>query len=212
MKTVHGDEKELLTRCRQGDLAAYDILMERYEKKIYALCLRMTGNSFDAEDMAQEVFLKAFRALPTFHGRSAFSTWLFRIAANTCLDERRRRKRRPVVLPLDKMLPTEDGEMRVEVPDSSPDPLAEAINREMKDEIQELLDMLPPRQRSVIILRDLQGFSYEEIARMLKINMGTLKSRLNRARSRLVTLYRQQEEQKCRAEHLKGEGGLKHEV
>ncbi len=208
MKTVYGDEKELLARCRQGDLAAYDILMQRYEKKIYALCLRMSGNSFDAEDLAQEVFLKAFRALPNFHGQSAFSTWLFRIAANTCLDERRRRKRRPAALPLEKMLPTEDGEIRVEVPDKSSDPLAAALNREMKDEIQELLDQLPPKQRSVVILRDLQGFSYEEISRMLKINMGTLKSRLNRARSQLGKLYRRQEEQKSRTGHLKGGRGV----
>ncbi|NLM46995.1 MAG: sigma-70 family RNA polymerase sigma factor [Firmicutes bacterium] len=208
MKSLYGDEKELLARCRQGDLAAYDILMQRYEKKIYTLCLRMSGNSFDAEDLTQEVFLKAFRALPSFHGQSAFSTWLFRIAANTCLDERRRRKRRPAVLPLEKALPTEDGEIRMEVPDKTSDPLAAALNSEMKDEIQELLDRLSPEQRSVIILRDLQGFSYEEITRMLKINMGTLKSRLNRARSQLGKLYRSKEEQKSRPEHLKGGRGV----
>ena len=95
-------EKLLLKRCRKGDLKAYDILMQKYEKKVYNLCYRMVNNAEDAADLAQEVFLKAYRALTDFRGQSAFSTWLYRIAVNACRDELRKRRKKPPVLSLDK--------------------------------------------------------------------------------------------------------------
>ena len=206
------NEKLLVTRCQKGDLQAYDVLMQQYEKKVYALCFRMTGNADDALDMAQEAFLKAFRALPTFLGQSSFSTWLFRIVTNTCLDEKRKQKKRPLIVSLDKPRDTKDGEIKVELADEAPDPLSVTLEHELESELQLLLDRLPPDQRTVIIMRDLQGFSYEEIAETLEINMGTLKSRLNRARLHLRELYLKKEEQNNNVLHLKGKGGLKHDL
>mgnify|MGYP000863225331 CR=1 FL=1 len=200
-------EKKLIKRCQSGDLCAYDQLMQRYEKKVYALCYRMSGSKDDAADLAQETFLKAFRALPMFKGQASFSTWLYRIAVNTCLDEQRKRKKRRQLVSLDQALKTEDGELPRQFPDEAPDPLTVTVTRELQAEIQALLTKLPPAQRAVVVMRDLEGFSYEEMAAVLQIKMGTLKSRLNRARARLRELYRQKEEQICVLTHQKRKGG-----
>jgi len=206
------DDKALVALCRKGDLSAYDQLMQRYEKKVYSLCFRMAGNPADAADLAQEAFLKAFRALPSFKGEAQFSTWLFRIATNTCLDERRRSGRRPISVSLDKPLDTEEGELAVTLPDDAPDPLAVTLGNELQAEIQALLGKLPPDQRAVIVMRDLEGYSYEEMAEILKVNMGTVKSRLNRARARLRNLYLQEEEHFRQIIHLKERGGWSHDL
>lgn len=206
------DEKRLLHLCKKGDLTAYDQLMQRYEKKVYALCFRMAGNPDDAADLAQEAFLKAFRALPSFKGESQFSTWLYRIVTNTCLDERRKRAKRPQLVSLDKPLDTGDGEMALTLPADVPDPLHSALAQELQAEIQALLALLPEEQRLVLVLRDLEGYSYEEIADILRINIGTVKSRLNRARTRMRDLYLKKEEHFAPVVHLKGKGGLSHDL
>ncbi|EEG76728.1 RNA polymerase sigma factor [Dethiobacter alkaliphilus] len=205
-------EKELVARCQRGDLSAYDELMKCYEQKVYALCFRMSGNHTDAQDLAQEAFLKAFRALPSFKGQSQFSTWLYRIVTNTCLDERRRQARRPGLVSMDKPLDTDDGQIAVTLPDKGPDPLSEALNSELQAEIQELLSRLPAGQRIVVVMRDLEGYSYDEIAAVLDVNIGTVKSRLNRARARLRDLYLKKEEHFTPVVHLKGKGGLSHDL
>ncbi|NLZ92665.1 MAG: sigma-70 family RNA polymerase sigma factor [Firmicutes bacterium] len=212
MSILSEKENILISHCQAGDLQAYDKLMQRYEKKVYALCYRMSGNPDDAADLAQESFLKAFRALPSFKKQASFSTWLFRIVTNTCLDERRKQKKRAGLISLDKPIATEEGEMQRELTADASDPLTEAIRREAQTEIQILLSKLPPTQRAVIIMRDLQGFSYEEIAASLQINMGTLKSRLNRARSRLRQLYLQKEEQNTEIKHLRSKGGMNYDM
>ncbi|MDW7682574.1 MAG: sigma-70 family RNA polymerase sigma factor [Bacillota bacterium] len=209
---VDVEETRLVGRCKQGDLSAYDELMQRYEKKVYTLCFRMAGNHNDAEDLAQEAFLKAFRALPSFKGESQFSTWLYRIVTNTCLDERRKRARKPVTVSLDKPLETGEGEMAVTLPGDAPDPLSEALTVELRGEIQKLLMELPEEQRIVLIMRDLQEYTYEEIATVLGIQLGTVKSRLNRARARMRDLYLNKEEQFTPVVHLKGKGGLSHDL
>ncbi|HZK25798.1 MAG TPA: sigma-70 family RNA polymerase sigma factor [Oscillospiraceae bacterium] len=201
-------EKILVRRCQAGDLLAFDQLMQRYEKKVYALCYRMSGNPEDTADLAQEAFLKAFRALPLFKGQAQFSTWLYRIAANTCLDEQRKRKKYQPMLSLDQPISTKDGELQRQIPDDAPDPLTATIRRELQFEIQTLLTQLPPAQRAVLALRDLDGFSYEEIAAILQVKMGTLKSRLNRARASLRELYLQKEEQ-IQPEHIQQRKGAK---
>ncbi|MCR3922497.1 MAG: sigma-70 family RNA polymerase sigma factor [Firmicutes bacterium] len=211
MNAVPEDEKLLVSHCQTGDLRAYDELMQRYEKKVYALCFRMVGDRDDAADLAQEAFLKAFRALPSFKGEASFSTWLFRIVTNTCLDERRKRKNNSSVS-LDKPWPTEEGELLREVLDNTPGPLAVTLQRELQAEIRSLLNKLSPAQRAVIVMRDLEGFSYEEMATILQVNMGTIKSRLNRARQQLRTLYLQKREQISTQEHLKGKGGLNRDL
>ncbi len=201
------DEKILISLCKRGDLSAYDKLMQRYEKKVYALCFRMAGNPDDAADLAQEAFLKAFRALPSFNGQAQFSTWLYRIVTNTCLDEQRKQARRPQLFSLDKPLNTEDGHLALTLPAEAPDPLATALSHETEAEIKALLSMLPAAQRLVLVLRDMEGYSYEEIARILNLNSGTVKSRLNRARARLRDLYLKKEELFPPTVHLKGKEG-----
>jgi RNA polymerase sigma-70 factor (ECF subfamily) len=201
------DERELVSRCQAGDLSAFDNLMQQYEKKVYSLCFRMTGRPDDAADLAQDAFLKAYRAIHAFKGQSSFSTWLFRIVTNTCLDERRRRGRRPSVFSLDRPLETKDGELALTLPDNSPDPLAAVVQSELQAEIQRLLNMLPADQKMVLILRDLEGYSYDEIAAALNITLGTVKSRLNRARSRLRELYLKKEELFDDTRHLNKKGG-----
>lgn len=200
------DEKLLISLCRRGDLSAYDRLMQRYEKKVYALCFRMARNRDDAADLAQEAFLKAFRALPSFNGQAQFSTWLYRIVTNTCLDEQRRQARRPKLFSLDKPLNTEGGQLALILSAEAPDPLDAALTQEREVEIRTLLDMLPAPQRMVLVLRDLEGYSYEEIARILNLNSGTVKSRLNRARAGLRDLYLKKEELFASTVHLKGKG------
>jgi len=201
------DEKVLISLCKRGDLSAYDRLMQRYEKRVYALCFRMAGNQDDAADLAQEAFLKAFRALPSFNGQAQFSTWLYRIVTNTCLDERRRQARRPQLFSLDKPLNTEDGQLALTLPAEASDPLATALSQETEIEIRTLLSMLPAEQRIVLVLRDMEGYSYDEIARMLNLNGGTVKSRLNRARRKLRELYLEKEELLSTTVHLKRKEG-----
>jgi RNA polymerase sigma-70 factor, ECF subfamily len=202
------EETDLVRRCQKGDLSAFDVLMQMYEKKVYSLCYRMARDPDDAADLAQEAFLKVYRALPSFKGQSLFSTWLFRIVTNTCLDERRRRSSRPSTVSLDKPLETEEGEMTLTLPDNSPDPLTSAVESELQAEIKHLLTMLPAEQRLVLVMRDLEGYSYMEIAESLNLTMGTVKSRLNRARSRLRDLYLKKEEQINNVLHLKSKRGV----
>ncbi len=202
------DETELVRRCQGGDLSAFDELMVRYEKKVYSLCYRMSRDPDDAADLAQEAFIKAYRALPSFHGRSSFSTWLFRIVTNTCLDERRRKASRPALVSLDRPVDTGEGEMTPEVAGDTPDPLACAEKAEEQAEIRALLNLLPAEQRLVLVMRDLEGYSYEEMASVLGMKMGTVKSRLNRARAGLRDIYLKKEEHLGRVLHLKEKRGV----
>jgi len=206
------DDMVLVKSCQNGDLYAFDTLMQKYEKKVYSLCYRMSRNPDDAADLAQEAFTKVYKALPSFRGQSSFSTWLYRIVTNTCLDERRRRDSRPSTVSIDKPLETEEGEMALTLPCSDPDPLTVAVNLELQNEINELLAMLPPDQRLVLVMRDLEGYSYLEIADALQVTMGTVKSRLNRARSRLRDLYLKKEEQIHPVLHLKEKRGWNHDL
>jgi len=202
------EDRELVRRCLEGELSSFDELMRRYEHKVYALCYHMLGNPEDAADLAQEAFLKAYRALPAFRGEALFSTWLFRIVTNTCLDGRRRSKSRPPAISLSHA-PGDDGDARqVELPDSTSDPENCYLQLELQAEISLLLGRLPPAQRLVLVMRDLEEYAYEEIAAALNISLGTVKSRLNRARLRLRDLCLQRGELLGRPLHLKGRGGV----
>jgi RNA polymerase sigma-70 factor (ECF subfamily) len=206
------EDRELVRRCLEGDLFSFDELMRRYERKVYSLAFHMLGNPEDAADLAQEAFLKVYRALPAFRGEALFSTWLFRIVTNSCLDGRRRTRRHPPVISLSRPPGTGESEAPAELPDNSGDPLESYLQTEMQEEIQKLLGQLPPPQRLVLVMRDLEGYSYEEIAAALNISLGTVKSRLNRARLRLRDLYLCQAELFSRPLYLKGKGGAGHEL
>jgi RNA polymerase sigma-70 factor (ECF subfamily) len=177
-------EEQLVKRSLQGDTIAFEQLVIQYQNKIYALSYRYMGNEEDAYDMTQEAFLKAYRSLRTFKGDSSFGTWMYRVATNVCLDELRRRKRRIISLSLDEPLATNDGdELEKEIPDKSLTPDIIYEQKEFSDYIQNLLNEMKPEHKSVIILRDIMELSYEEIAGVLNCSLGTVKSRLSRARN-----------------------------
>ncbi|HSW09304.1 MAG TPA: sigma-70 family RNA polymerase sigma factor [Bacillota bacterium] len=171
----------LVSAAKRGDRAAFGELVRRYERKVYNLAYRYAGNSDDAADLAQEAFLKAFCALGTFRGRSAFSTWLYRVTANVCLDALRGRQRRRT-LSLDQAPPGREGDREWELADPRADLEEQVQRREVQSAVHRAIGRLGPEHRLVVVLRDLQGFSYQEISRILGLNLGTVKSRLNRAR------------------------------
>jgi RNA polymerase sigma factor (sigma-70 family) len=180
------EEAVLIERSQGGDLAAFNTLVLAYQGQVYNLCLRMLGSPQVAEDAAQEVFIAAYRAVPRFRGgtpgRSGFRAWLLRIAANACYDELRRRRSRPQV-PLEA--PADDERPSVELP-ASDEPLEQRAERmELARCLQEGLASLPADQRLAVILRDVQGLAYEEVAGATGASLGTVKSRISRGRAAL---------------------------
>ncbi len=178
-------EQELrcIRKVLSGDAEAFEPLMLAYEKNVYALALRTLSNAQDAEDVTQETFLKAYRSLSSFRGDSKFSVWLYRIASNLCLDLLRQRKRRP-----EQSLTAEDDEGEAEelaVPDESLSPERLLEQKLTREAVQRGLRQLPEQARQILLLRELQGLSYEEIGEVLQLEPGTVKSRIFRARKRL---------------------------
>ena len=174
---------ELVRRARQGDTAAFEALMTAHEKKVYGMALRMTGRREDAADVTQEVFLAVWRALPTFRGESSFSSWLFRLTSNACIDHLRREKRQRTV-PLTR-LDDEDGERPLDLPDPDPGPEERAEQSERRAALRRAVAQLPEDQRAALLLRESGGLSYSEIAAALRVPEGTVKSRIARARLQL---------------------------
>lgn len=176
-------EADLIARAITGDDDAFGELVQPYEAKVYNLAFRMCGNREDAFDLAQEAFLKVFRALGRFKGDSLFSTWLYRIVSNTCLDQFRRQRRASVATSLDGPIETEAGSLQRELADPTCEPEEMAVRSETAAEIQAAIGSLPPDHRLAILLRDVQGLSYEEVALAMSCNLGTVKSRISRARA-----------------------------
>ncbi|HZK86877.1 MAG TPA: sigma-70 family RNA polymerase sigma factor [Syntrophomonas sp.] len=177
-------DQKLVKRTLHGDTRAFEELVETYQNKVYTLAYRYMGNEDDANDMSQEAFIKSFRSLKSYKGDASFGTWIYRITTNVCLDELRHRKRRVVPISLDEPLATVDGnEVEREIPDSSlaADKIYE--QKEFSQHIQLLLDEMKPEHKSVIVLRDVMELSYEEIAAVLDCSIGTVKSRISRARN-----------------------------
>jgi RNA polymerase sigma-70 factor (ECF subfamily) len=178
----------LVLRCQNGDQHAFESLVTRYRGKIYAMIVNMTGNDADAWDLAQEVFLKAWRALPKFEARSSFYTWIYRITHNVTYDWMRKKKISPG-MEFDDTLATPDIAAGAHtVPHSHTAPDAQLENRELGNEIKAALQELSPEHRSIILLKEIDGLSYQEIAESLDITMGTVMSRLFYARKKLQTL------------------------
>lgn len=176
-------EQELVARAKQGDQDAFARLVEANQNKIYTLALRMTGNPEDGEDLAQEAFLRAWRSLPSFQGESSFSTWLYRLASNLCIDFLRREKRRSAAAAVTS-LDDEEGPAPAEIPDHRFSPEGEAERRELRAAVGQALLKLSDEHRQVLVLRELEELSYAEIADRLGLEEGTVKSRI--ARSRLA--------------------------
>lgn len=175
------DEKELIRRSKDGDMAAFEDLVAPYSRRIYNIGLKMLNNSEDAADMAQDVLLKIYRNLNRFRGDAAFSTWVYRISVNTCRDLLRSSYR------LHERLFTDFGEenerAEYEVADYSAMPEQLYEDGECSDYLLALIRGLTPKYRIVMVLREISGLSYQEIADAVNISVGTVKSRLNRARA-----------------------------
>ena len=169
------DENLLIQRFKAGDLSIFEIILKKYQDRIYNLCRYLLGNPQDAEDAAQDVFLKAYRKLRNFKPESSLYTWLYRIAVNTCLDHKR--KFRPE--------PFKDQSLAENVPSSEPSPEQRYQSKEIGQAIQSALDQLPKQSRAVIVLREVEGLSYEEMAEVLNTSVGTVKSRISRTREEL---------------------------
>lgn len=173
---------ELIELFRKGNEEVFEEIVRRYQKKVYNTTYRMMGNHEDASDLAQEAFIRIYRNLRSFQGKSSFSTWLFTITTNVCRDELRKRQRRLQAQSLSEPVQFDDGEVEREIADDSMAPEVMSLHREMQDEIQAVIEQLPSEQKEAIILREFQGLSYEEIAEISGVAVGTIKSRISRAR------------------------------
>ncbi|MEM7093517.1 MAG: RNA polymerase sigma factor [Actinomycetota bacterium] len=175
------EDRELVQRAQSGDRTALDTLLRRHYDRIYAICRRIAGNDADAADAAQEALMAIVRGLVRFDGRSAFSTWSYRVATNACLDELRRRKRRPTPTDTDE---SADWSVQTADPESSSfdDRLVE------REAMSTALDELPEDFREPVLLRDCAGLDYAEISEVLGIPPGTVRSRIARGRAKLAEI------------------------
>ena len=174
-------EQNWIDAARGGDQEAFAQLVQLYEKRVYALTLRMCKNPADAEEAAQEAFLAAWQGLAFFRGESSFSTWLYRLASNACVDLLRREGRRQSAAGPS----LNDEEVQLEVPDTAPSPQEQAERSELRQQIEAGLQALTPDHRQVLLLREMHQLSYDEIAQTLDVDVGTVKSRINRGRKQL---------------------------
>ena len=169
------DELRYIAQAKQGDADAFAQLVTAYETSVYRLALRMCGNAHDAEEAAQEAFVSAWKGLPAFRGESKFSSWLYQLTTNACLDLLRREKRHRAAVPLDEQaeLSSEDTPQRA------------AENAELRDTLQAALQELSDDHRQIFLLRQMRQLSYDEIGALLGLEAGTVKSRLSRAKKQL---------------------------
>ena len=181
------DETILIQKSQQGDMDAFEQLLLRYEKKVYTIAYKYMGNAEDASDLAQEALIKAYQSIGTFRGESSFATWIGRITANRCLDELRKRKRLQTTS-LDEEMELEEGSVQKEIASEKDTPEQHTIRQETVQYVQQKLAQMRDEYRLVLVLRELEGHSYEDIAEMLNCSLGTVKSRISRARNYLKEL------------------------
>jgi RNA polymerase sigma-70 factor, ECF subfamily len=192
-RTVVEIKKEWLLAARKGDVDAFGLVVEAFQKPVFNLCYRMLGNAEDAEDAAQESFWRAFQGLSKYDFQRPFGTWLLSIAAHYCID--RLRRKRPVLLSLESLLPEDDA------PDDAPGPETQTYRKQNQETVQRLLAQLGHEERAMIVMRYWHDMSYEEIAHSLRVSVGAVKSRLHRARHTLA--------ERCQSQNLTpaGSGG-----
>jgi RNA polymerase sigma-70 factor (ECF subfamily) len=178
------DETELIQRARRGDKAAFGVLVERYQHRVARVAMAVVHNQDDALELAQETFVRAYENLAKFESRSSLSTWLYRIAANLAIDFRRREGRHP-------MLRGEEGEVELNrIPSERGDSFVDTTRKELNNRLNEALKELTPEHRAVILLREVEGLSYDEIGDVLQCPRGTVMSRLHYARNRLRAILK----------------------
>jgi RNA polymerase sigma-70 factor, ECF subfamily len=182
-------EQELLDRCLAGEDSAWEALLRAYTRKIYNLCYRFTGRVEEAEDVTQEVFIKVFQTLKTYQAaQGSFATWLNRVARNHLVDHYRRARKDRVTSSLEDELT--EAEQK---PSQQTEPTGQVESRERREVLQMALDKLSPDLREAVILRDLHDLDYEEIAQVLRVPQGTVKSRINRGRLELGRVLKRME-------------------
>ncbi len=169
------DQENIIARARRGDADAFEQLVVAYRDQVFRLALRMCGSEADADEVAQEAFLSAWKALPNFRGESQFSTWLYQLTTHAAIDLMRREKRQIAA----------DDITGVNAADPAPSPQQQAEQSEQREIVRDAILQLAPEQREVVVLRFMEELSYEEIGAVLKLPSGTVKSRLNRAKAQL---------------------------
>ena len=179
------NDEELVEKVKNGDIDAFEEVIAKYEKRVFSLIYNMLKNDNDIEDIAQEVFVKVYRNIHKFKGNSSLYTWIYRITTNLCLDYMKKQKS---VIYIDEKLQLDDGEVEFQIPceEKLQDELYE--EKEIKRKLEKCIAKLPDKQRVMIVLRDIKGFSYEEISDILEMKLGTVKSQINRARLKLKEL------------------------
>lgn len=186
----HHADAALVAQAQAGHAGAFDALVLHHQQVVFAVAVRMLGDRDEAQDVAQDAFVQAYRGLAGFRADAKFSTWLIAITLNLCRNRRRwwARRRRVIAASLDETAGTEDGALPHEAVDPAPLPDQEVARRERQRQVMGRLQQLRPSEREIIVLRDIEGYSYEEIAGLLRCQVGTVKSRLNRARLQLRAL------------------------
>lgn len=190
MSDGHETDKELVHQVQKGNKRAFDLLVLKYQRRIMRLLARMINDPAEVEDVAQETFIKAYRALPQFRGDSNFYTWLYRIAINSARNWQAARRRRPLQL---KEYKNEEGEtfsLEDTLTDSNT-PELELVSRQVAHTVNAAIDQLTPELRTAILLREIEGLSYEEIAQVMDCPIGTVRSRIFRARESIAKELRQ---------------------
>lgn len=187
-----GEDSLLITAVKAGDTQAFSRLIEKYQHRVYGHCLRMTGHEAEAFDLAQEVFLKVYRHIGRYEHTYAFYTWIYRITDNCCIDYARKRKRETQRVSLSLAPGAEGGATGREqdIPDDSYVPDKRVLQQELRTVLDDAIGKLSAKLRRIIVLKEIEGLSYEEIAEVLQCSRGTVKSRLFRARERLKELLR----------------------
>ena len=200
-------EQELLTKAAKGSREAFGELVRRYEKKVLTLSNRLCGNPDDGADAAQEAFVSAWQGLPRFRGDANFSTWLYRLTSNACMDLLRRRQRRDAHAGAS----LNDEEAPLDIPDAAPTPQELVERRELRQEVRDALQTLSPEHRQILILREIHQLSYEEIGQALSLDAGTVKSRIHRARESLRKILTARGTFSAPGRLRDRKGGLQHE-
>jgi RNA polymerase sigma-70 factor (ECF subfamily) len=184
------DDRELVLRCQRGDMDAYELLVRNNRQRVYALAFSMLRNEQDATDVCQDTFVRAWQALGSFKNNCQFSTWLYRIATNLCIDFSRRRSRRPSEPFEDGVDPKADASVE-QAPSNNPSPTAELERGDLRAQIDAAMRELSEDHRAVIQLREYENLDYAEMARVLGCNIGTVMSRLHYARKHLQRLLKE---------------------
>ena len=187
------DDQMLISRAQQGDKSAFNTLIRKHEARAYQYAFRLTRRPEEAADIVADGFVRVFNALHNFQGQSAFSTWLYRILTNCYLDARKKERNR-VTTSLESVLQTPDGELERQIEDPSPSPYHDVEKGFRERTVEEAVAMLPEYQRAMIVMYHSESLTYEEIAAALDLPVGTVKSRLNRARISLRELLVQNDE------------------